>query len=210
VFSRRSRAGGRIGWGPSHILAAVGFCALGCGGSVAPGGDPTDGGSTEAPAADATPSDSPASPAPVDGESRDAGSDVGDGASPTDSASYQNDAGLDILDGGPGITVCGPNLCAASSEVCCFEGVSGYSCVPHNACVAGVILECSSTLSCGAGNTCCGNLDGEEAVGSSECRAACQADQVLVCENSAQCPVGRKCDSVGLAVGFCFPRGDGG
>jgi hypothetical protein len=152
-----------------------------------------------------------------------AGSSDGGGTAPADAlddpwvsvdgASFLNDAGLDFVQGGPGLTVCGPKLCNAASEVCCARYGDdigfGFLCTPINACPGGHILECSSDQSCGAGLTCCSVGGGAGPIFSSACHGVSEC--MLVCEMTSQCPVGMRCGTrFGQGIGSCVPDVDGG
>ena len=130
-----------------------------------------------------------------------------------DGASFLTDAGLDFVQGGPGLTVCGPRVCNAASEVCCARYGDdigyGFLCTPINACPGGLIFECSSDQSCGAGLTCCSVGGGDAPVESSACHGVPECIQV--CEMTSQCPVGTRCGTrFEQGIGTCVPALDGG
>ena len=135
----------------------------------------------------------------------DASSDV------ADDVPYLDDAGFSTVEAPAGAIACGPRICNAGTEVCCWVGAGfAVACTPLDECSGGSFFECSSSLSCVNGDICCGRFGTGLRVGSSQCRGMCEPDETPLCALNAPCPAGFTCVPDGIAIAYCFPSRDGG
>ncbi len=101
--------------------------------------------------------------------------------------------------GGTGEITCGPQQCAAATQVCCLMQQSQMCIDATNKC-AGLTLTCSSASSCGNGDVCCATFQGGGGGGSlmTSCDASCPngPGNVQLCATDAECKNGDTCRSV--------------
>ncbi len=102
--------------------------------------------------------------------------------------------------------------CDPNAQVCCvtFMGQqASTSCVAKGTC-KGSSFGCTSAANCGAGEVCCGSLQGGQSV-TATCKPQCQGgfQEPQLCANSAECKTpGETCQPAFGGLSTC--RGGGG
>jgi len=87
--------------------------------------------------------------------------------------------------------LCGGSTCSAATQECCAN-FTGLSCVAKGACMGGTTINCSSALSCSAGQICCfSGLGG--GTPTANCQPFCFG--VQLCASNAECRAPQRCVS---------------
>ncbi len=112
---------------------------------------------------------------------------------------------------------CGDNKCKTANEYCCQQYSSSSDaytpkCQSKSDSCAGPHIFCDDPSDCGAGQVCCGSLNGSgNFIAIATCRGSgdCRADQerVVFCGGSPSvCPSGKKCESMSFLAKYNLPQ----
>jgi len=139
---------------------------------------------------------------------------AGDAATTTDTGVVTTDSAVSVdvtpgIDSGP-IAVdsgpagkpiaCGMTTCNTATQECCFESEDAPPrCTPKGSCM-GPSLSCSSSVSCGPGESCCLDQD----VGQAVCKSGCGREEITLCTTNAECPAGTRCRRAGAGLSACI------